>query len=422
VEWLTQSEDLVLLLPVPEAGKWLCAVGGRHQLDGRSTPVPKLPNRPATEVVMTTRPYCRSVRCGHAAWVSRKEPSRWTGSRAPVARFIGEVSTGPRGRYGGTGRAEEVGMARSRAAANSANSAPRDTSQAQADMVRDDTGKDDTVLAADGTASGPASGNGPLPDRGEELVRLLKLSERREPLVVQVATWVGLGVIEGRLRPGQDLNSVDLSHRFKTSRTPVREALMLLEQEGLVEIRARRRPRVAEYTPEAVRQIYEVREHLLALVGRLVAANATSANLDDLRQRVTVMRGQADSGNVDGYFWSHVALQERMTVIAGNATLKGILDSLALRTLILRHASLEKPGRLPHSVAAQEQILEAIEAHDADLAAMLLSRATRAALASIMQSPWSQNWIDPGEPGDAEPDVPAQSKPKNSAGLRTSIR
>jgi DNA-binding GntR family transcriptional regulator len=299
-------------------------------------------------------------------------------------------------------------MARGRAAAVGANSASRDTSRAQADVVRDDAGAD-----------GVASGGGPLPDRGEELVRLLKLNERREPLVVQVATWVGLGVIEGRLRPGQDLNSVDLSHRFKTSRTPVREALMLLEQEGLVEIRARRRPRVAEYTPEAVRQIYEVREQLLALVGRLVAAHATDANLDDLRQRVTVMRGQADRGDVDGYFWSHVALQERMTVIAGNTTLKGILDSLALRTLILRHASLEKPGRLPHSVAAQEQILKALEAHDADLAAMLLSRATRAALASIMQSPWSQNWVDPGEGGDEEP---AQSKPKNSAGLRTSIR
>lgn len=251
------------------------------------------------------------------------------------------------------------------------------------------------------------------PDRGAELARLMKLNERREPLVVQVATWVGLGVIEGRLRPGQDLNSVDLSHRFNSSRTPVREALMLLEQEGLVEIRARRRPRVAAFTPERVRQIYEVREHLLELVGRLVAANADDSDLAELRQRVTRMREQADSGDVDGYFWSHVALQERMTEIAGNAALKGILDSLALRTLILRHASLEKPGRLPVSVAAQEQILEALEDHDADLAAMLLSRATRAAYAAIEGSPWAETWgwldtADDGpEAGAAEAAAPA---------------
>jgi DNA-binding GntR family transcriptional regulator len=253
-----------------------------------------------------------------------------------------------------------------------------------------------------------SSGNGAAdvrseagPDRGEELVRLLKLNERREPLVVQVAVWVGLGVIEGRLRPGQDLNSVDLSHRFNSSRTPVREALMLLEQEGLVEIRARRRPRVAAITPEGVRQIYEVREHLLELVGRLVATHANEADLADLRQRVGRMREQADRGDVDDYFWSHVALQERMTEIAGNATLKGILDSLALRTLILRHASLETAGRLPVSVAAQEQILQALEDHDADLAAMLLSRATRAAYAAIERSPWAETWGWPDAAADS---------------------
>jgi DNA-binding GntR family transcriptional regulator len=255
------------------------------------------------------------------------------------------------------------------------------------------------------TGSVAPNGSAPLPDRGEELARLMKLNERREPLVVQVATWIGLGVIEGQLRPGQDLNSVDLARRFNSSRTPVREALMLLEQEGLVEIRARRRPRVAAFTLERIRQIYEVRERLLELVGKLVATKADQEDLADLRQRVTRMREQADRGDVDAYFWSHVALQERMTEIAGNDTLKGILDSLALRTLILRHASLETPGRLPVSVAAQEQILEALEAHDADLAAMLLSRATRAAYAAIEGSPWSAlGWPEAADTADANPD------------------
>jgi DNA-binding GntR family transcriptional regulator len=264
---------------------------------------------------------------------------------------------------------------------------------------------------ADATGATP-NGSASLPDRGEELARLMKLNERREPLVVQVATWIGLGVVEGRLRPGQDLNSVDLARRFKSSRTPVREALMLLEQEGLVEIRARRRPRVAAFTLERIRQIYEVREQLLELVGRLVATKAGQADLADLRQRVTRMREQADRGDVDAYFWSHVSLQERMTVIAGNTTLKDILDSLALRTLILRHASLQAPGRLPVSVAAQEQILEALEAHDADLAAMLLSRATRAAYAAIEDSPWAEPWGWP-ETGDVDPDgqPPAELAP-----------
>jgi DNA-binding GntR family transcriptional regulator len=227
-------------------------------------------------------------------------------------------------------------------------------------------------------------------DRSVELVRLLKLSERREPAVVQVALWVGLGIIEGRLKPGEDLNSVELSHRFRSSRTPVREALMLLESEGLVEIRARKRPRVAAFTPERVREIYYVRQHLLALVGELVATAATEDDLASMRARLTRMEQYAAAGDVDSYFWGHVELQEEMTRIAGNETLKGILDSLALRTLILRHASLAQPGRLAASVSDQLRIYEAIDRRDGQLAAMLLERATVAALGAIEEGGWAE--------------------------------
>jgi DNA-binding GntR family transcriptional regulator len=221
------------------------------------------------------------------------------------------------------------------------------------------------------------------PDRSGELVRVLKLAERREPAVTQIATWIGLGIVEGRLKPEQDLNSVDLSRRFSTSRTPVREALMLLESEGLVEIRARKRPRVASFTPERVREIYFVRRHLLALVGALVAERVTADDLADLHERLGQMQADADSGDVDGYFWRHVNLQGRYTQIAGNETLAGILDSLALRTLVLQHAALAREGRLQASVADQVRILDAIEDRDGELTAMLLSRATDAALAAI---------------------------------------
>jgi DNA-binding GntR family transcriptional regulator len=242
---------------------------------------------------------------------------------------------------------------------------------------------------ADPEASTDAGSAAPLPDRAAELARLLKLAERREPAVTQVATWVGLGIIEGRLQPGEDLNSVDLARRFGSSRTPVREALMLLEQEGLVEMRARRRPRVASFTLERVREIYFIRGHLLALVGRLVVERATDADRAELRERLGRMASHAGAGDIDGYFWGHVGIQERMTEIAGNGTLKGILDSLALRTLVLRHASLAQPGRLSASLADQFRIFDAIDAGDAELAAILLSRATDAALTAIEFSEWA---------------------------------
>ncbi|WP_330350628.1 GntR family transcriptional regulator [Streptomyces sp. NBC_00582] len=208
------------------------------------------------------------------------------------------------------------------------------------------------------------------------LERLLRLRDRREPLVAQIAEWVGAGIIEGRLEPGQDLNSVDLSRRFDTSRTPVREALMLLEQEGLVEMKARRRPRVAAPSPQDIRDIYQVRKNLLSMLAALLVERASEEEIAELRTRVERMRKLADDGDVDGYFWSHVTLQERMTEIVGNATLKRILDSLALRTLMLRHLSLTRAGRLASSVDDQERLLQAVEERDGELASALIAGAT----------------------------------------------
>jgi len=215
------------------------------------------------------------------------------------------------------------------------------------------------------------------------LERLLRLRDRREPLVAQIAEWVGAGIIEGRLEPGQDLNSVDLSRRFDTSRTPVREALMLLEQEGLVEMKARRRPRVAAPSLQDIRDIYQVRKQLLSMLAGLLVDRADDEELGELRTRVERMRKLADAGDVDAYFWSHVLLQERMTEIVGNSTLKQILDSLALRTLMLRHLSLTRSGRLAYSIDDQERLLQAVEERDGELASALIAGATVRALRAV---------------------------------------
>ncbi|MFH8462767.1 GntR family transcriptional regulator [Streptomyces sp. NPDC017991] len=215
------------------------------------------------------------------------------------------------------------------------------------------------------------------------LERLLRLRDRREPLVAQIAEWVGAGIIEGRLQPGQDLNSVELSRRFDTSRTPVREALMLLEQEGLVEMKARRRPRVAAPSLTDIKDIYQVRRQLLSMLAGLLVQRATDTELAELRTRVEAMRELADAADVDAYFWSHVLLQERMTEIVGNTTLKQILDSLALRTLMLRHLSLTRPGRLAYSVDDQERLIQACEERDGELASALIAGATVRALRAV---------------------------------------
>jgi DNA-binding GntR family transcriptional regulator len=229
----------------------------------------------------------------------------------------------------------------------------------------------------------------PAPSASSLLVRLLGTEDRHGSLVGVIAAEVGQEIVEGRLEPGADLNSVELARRFGTSRTPVREALLLLEKQGLVEIPARRRPRVAGIELEPVREIYELRALLLARVAELVCANATDGQLAELRELYGRMREAADEGDVDRYFWANVAFSERSTEIAGNATLQRILDSLGLRVLQLRHLSMSLPARLRRSASDQGRLLRAYEERDAPLAAALSSSIVLAALQAIERSGWS---------------------------------
>jgi DNA-binding GntR family transcriptional regulator len=229
----------------------------------------------------------------------------------------------------------------------------------------------------------PAVANPRRPEISSRMRRTLRLDDRREPKVGEIAEWIAIGVVEGDLAPGQDLNSVDLAKRFGTSRTPVREALMLLEQEGLVSIQARRRPRVAVISASDISDIYEVRADLLARMVRLVVERASDEQLRDLGSWVDQLRAHAKAKNVDSYFWTHVALQEQLAEIARNRVLKQILDSLALRTLVLRHRSISRPGRLQASLVDQVRLYEAISGRDADLAAAIIAGATRAAQRAI---------------------------------------
>src|SRR6266699_4006687 len=119
-------------------------------------------------------------------------------------------------------------------------------------------------------------------DSQREMARILDNSDRTNPRVTSIAQSIGCAIIEGHLRPGDDLNTVDLSKQFQTSRTPVKEALLLLEKEGLVTIPPYRRPFVTRVSLEEIREIYQVRTNLLMLVAELIVRTASGEAIASL--------------------------------------------------------------------------------------------------------------------------------------------
>lgn len=220
-----------------------------------------------------------------------------------------------------------------------------------------------------------------------ELLRVLG-REHGAGLVDEIVVKVGTDIIEGRLAPGDDLNSVELARVFGTSRTPVREALQTLQREGFVDISAHRKPRVTRQSLAEVRDMYRVRAHLYRLVSVSVVEVATDADLAELCAVQDRLRSSALSGDVDRYFWTNVEFRNTEAHLSGNPTLCRLLDNLGLRMLRLRRLSLSLPGRMAESVDDHERLLKAYTDRDAEVASAFTASIVLRGLRAIEHSDW----------------------------------
>lgn len=221
------------------------------------------------------------------------------------------------------------------------------------------------------------------------LAALIREGRPAASLVDHIVEDIALQIILGRLPPGADVNSVELARRYHSSRTPVREALLTLQREGLVDIEARRRPRVSLVTPDQVRDVYQVRASLHGLVSELIVRSGGDAELAVLNRWQARLRADAERGDVDAYFWHNVAFRQAEAEIAGNGQLTRMLGSLGLRTLQLRHVSLSLPGRLDRSLDDHERLLAAYAERDEALAVALTKSIIAAGARAIEESGWA---------------------------------
>lgn len=231
---------------------------------------------------------------------------------------------------------------------------------------------------------GDVSGRGDSFQSAVTMVRRIVAKRHVRPsLVSEIACLIGAEIIEG-IRPlGQDLNSVDLAAQFKTSRTPIREALMLLEKEGLVDIPPRRRPRVMSPKASEIRDIYHTRSALLQLVVSEVASSVTAEQLQELEEQVGVMKDAAAAGDYSAYLWANTDFHEKNNRVSGNEIAIRILDSLLLRTLPFRKLSLSRHDWMARSCRDHVHLTEAYAERDPILASAIMRSNIANALARL---------------------------------------
>ena len=168
------------------------------------------------------------------------------------------------------------------------------------------------------------------------------------------------------------------------SRTSVREALRELAAEGLVTAIPNKGTVVASVSAEEARQIYQVREALEALAGRLFVQNATDADRRALNRALEKVERAAEKGQP--ILAAKDAFYDVIFEGGGNDALKSVVGSLHARVSVLRSLSTSVPGRLQHSVEELHDIVRAVVASDADATAAACARHVRQACEAGLQA------------------------------------
>ena len=134
-------------------------------------------------------------------------------------------------------------------------------------------------------------------------------------------------IVSGRLRPNERIVESDIAQRMKISRTPVREALALLENRGYLSRLPSGRLIVTDHSPSQIRNLYEVREALEAMALRLACQRATEDEIERASQLHESMVQVVRERNVNQFIDLNSAFHNHLFSICGNEQLISLLQT-----------------------------------------------------------------------------------------------
>ena len=193
----------------------------------------------------------------------------------------------------------------------------------------------------------------------------MKISDQlRERIEEQIAT--------GDLQPGSALDEATLVEQYGVSRTPVREALIQLAAEGLIEMRPRRGAIVTAIGPARLMEMFEVMAELEAMCGRLAARRMTLPQRQALLAAHAACEGARAQDDSDAYFYCNEQFHAAIYAGSHNTFLIEQTTQLQRRLRPYRRLQLRVRNRMGVSLTEHQTVVEAIVAGDADAASRAL--------------------------------------------------
>ena len=175
-------------------------------------------------------------------------------------------------------------------------------------------------------------------------------------------------ILKGDLQPGERLMELQLAAKLGVSRTPIREAIRMLEQEGLAITVPRKGAEVAKMTLKGMEDVLEIREVLDELAVQLACARITEEQLRLLKDRKQEFELSLKSGKLKAIAEADVKFHDVIYDATGNPKLVNLLNNLREQIYRYRVEYLKKAENHPILLREHEAIYQALINRDSEAA------------------------------------------------------
>ena len=210
------------------------------------------------------------------------------------------------------------------------------------------------------------------------------MEQKRETVVEQIYTTLKTQIVTLRMMPGQLLMVQQLAAEYGISRTPVREALIRLKGEGLVNEADGRKFRVSDISWKQIRDIYQARQIVEESAICQVAENATDTQVAALREICRKMQTAIDTRQYPEYFELDQQFHFTILEMMGNEVLLNWMDNNADHQQRIRYCTMGLSVDMAESMEEHMAMVDAIERRDGRKAQMLIKRHLERSLENML--------------------------------------
>lgn len=182
----------------------------------------------------------------------------------------------------------------------------------------------------------------------------------------RIGESLSAAIISGELAPGTLVSVPSLAAQFAVSATPVREAMLDLEQRGFVVSVRNKGFRVTEVSEQDLREIIELRQFLEAPAMRALAGRFPLETLPEWRSLADEITTHAEGANLSGFIERDRDFHLGLLALYGNERLVGAVRELRLQTRMVNLAKMTESHELPASAHEHHVMLDLLEGGDGE--------------------------------------------------------